>query len=109
MVSIIAARAAEQVEGVHKIGESSLRSLVSRLGRHAGVASDVGLKEAAVDISIVVIFGQPIATVAENLRKQIIEDVEYMTGRHVIEVNVHVVDVHVPKPVRAEPPQRRVE
>ena len=34
---------------------------------------------------------------ADALRNQIIENVEYMTDRKVIEVNVHVVDVHIPK------------
>jgi uncharacterized alkaline shock family protein YloU len=45
----------------------------------------------------VVEFGFPIGKVAETLRRQIIESVEYMTGRTVVEVNINVVDVHVPK------------
>jgi uncharacterized alkaline shock family protein YloU len=97
VVSIIARIAAEQVEGVFKIGESSLRGIFSRLGRSSGVESEVGLKEAAVDVEIVVEYGYPIKMLAEELRKTIIQNVEYMTGRRVIEVNIHVVDVHVHK------------
>jgi uncharacterized alkaline shock family protein YloU len=97
VVSVVARIAAEQVEGVHQIGESSLRGVFSRLGRTGGVESEVGLKEAAVDIDLVVEFGFPIGKVAETLRRQIIESVEYMTGRTVVEVNINVVDVHVPK------------
>jgi uncharacterized alkaline shock family protein YloU len=97
VVSVIARIAAEQVEGVHQIGESSLRGVFSRLGRTGGVESEVGLKEAAVDIDLVVEFGFPITRVAETLRRQIIESVEYMTGRTVVEVNINVVDVHVPR------------
>jgi len=97
VVSVIARLAAEQIEGVYQIGESSLRGMFARFGRHGGVESEVGLKEAAVDVEIVVEFGYPIKHLAESLRRQIIESVEYMTGRRVVEVNVHVVDVHIPK------------
>ena len=97
VVSIIARIAAEQVEGVHQIGESNLRGMIARLGRSKGVESEVGLKEAAVDIEVVVEYGYPIKKVAQELRAQIIENVEYMTGRSVVEVNVHVVDVYIPK------------
>ena len=97
VVSIIALIAAEQVEGVHQIGDSNLRGMIARMGRSKGVESEVGFKEAAVDIEVVVEYGYPIKRVASTLRKQIIESVEFMTGRVVIEVNVHVVDVHIPK------------
>lgn len=97
VISIIARIAAEQVEGVHQIGDSNLRGMIARLGRSKGVESEVGLKEAAVDIEVVVEYGYPIKQVAETLRTQIIENVEIMTGRKVIEVNVHVVDVYIPK------------
>ena len=97
VISIIARIAAEQVEGVHQIGDSNLRGMIARLGRSKGVESEVGLKEAAVDIEVVVEYGYPIRQVAETLRTQIIDNVELMTGRKVIEVNVHVVDVYIPK------------
>lgn len=97
VVSIIARIAAEQVEGVHQIGDSNLRGMIARMGRTKGVESEVGLKEAAVDIEVVVQFGYPIRQVAQTLRSQIIESVEFMTGRKVVEVNIHVVDVYIPK------------
>lgn len=97
VVSIISRIAAEQVEGVYKIGESSLRGIFSRLGRSPGIESEVGLKEAAVDVEIVVEYGYPIKLLADELRKAIIQNVEYMTGRKVIEVNIHVIDVYVQK------------
>jgi len=97
VVSIIARIAAEQVEGVHQIGDSNLRGMIARLGRSKGIEAEVGLKEAAVDIEVVVEYGYPIRQVAQELRQQIIDGVEFMTGRKVIEVNVHVVDVYIPK------------
>ena len=96
VVSIIARHAAERIEGIFRIGESSFRSLLSRFGRHHGVASEVGLREAAVDLEIVVEFGYPIRELAEELRAEVILTVEQMTGRRVVEVNVSVIDVHLP-------------
>ena len=98
VVSVIARLAAEQIEGIHRIGESSFRSILSRFGRHHGVEAEVGMREAAVDIDVVVEFGYPIREIANQMRQAVIETVEHMTGRSVVEVNIHVVDVHVPKP-----------
>ena len=98
VVSLIARIAAEQVDGIHQIGESTLRGLISRMGRSPGVASEVGLKEAAVDVDVIVEYGFPIKEVADELRRHVIESVEFMTGRQVVEVNIHVMDIHVPKP-----------
>lgn len=109
VVSVIARIAAEEVDGVHQIGDSSLRGVFSRLGRHAGIESEVGFKEAAVDVDVIVEYGYPIHEVAETLRQQIIHNVEFMTGRHVVEVNVSVVDVHVPKVTVEKKPARRLE
>ena len=97
VVSVIARIAAEEVPGVHKIGDSSLRKIMSRLGRHHGVDAEVGMQEAAVDVEIVVDFGFSIREIAEEMRERIIGTVESMTGRRVVEVNIYVVDVHVPK------------
>lgn len=98
VVSVIGRLAAEQIEGVHAIGDTSFRQMVSRLGRHHGVDAEVGLQEAAVDIEIVVLYGHSIKRVAEDVRESIVESVESMTGRSMVEVNVFVIDVHVPEP-----------
>jgi len=106
VVSVIARLAAEQVPGIHRLGESSFRSLFPRwrLGRAHGVEAEVGMVEAAVDVEIIVEFGFPIREVAAELRDRVISAVETMAGRQVVEVNVYVVDVHVP---REEPRHRR--
>ena len=77
----------------------SVRCLVHRAGgsRHRGVEAEVGLEEAAVDIEIIVDFGHPIRQVAERMREHVIETVERMTGCRMVEVDIHVVDVNLPK------------
>jgi len=96
VVSIIARTAAQQVQGVHHLGESSLKTLFSRFGRSHGVDAEVGMKEAAIDVEVVVEFGYPIRDVANEIRRRVIEVVEEMVGRKVLEVNVYVIDIHTP-------------
>jgi len=100
VVSVIARIAAEQIEGVHRIGEPSFRSFFPGGSRHRGVAAEVGMKEAAVDIEVVVDFGHPIREVTDDLRAHVIETVETMTGCRMVEGDIHVVDVNVPKQER---------
>lgn len=107
VVSIIARIAAEEVDGVYQLGDSSLRGVMSRLGRKSGIESEVGLKEAAIDVDVVVEYGFPITKVSSDLRRQVIENVEYMTGRKVVEVNINVVDVHVPRVEQAAAKPKR--
>lgn len=101
VVSIIARTAAENVPGVHAIGESTLRSSIWGLtSRHHGVDAEVGMKEAAIDVEIVVEFGYPLREVASQLREKIVDAVEHLAGRNVVEVNIFVVDIHVEKTQR---------
>ena len=97
VVSVVARLAAEQIEGVHQIGEPSFRAFLPGGSRHRGVEAEVGLEEAAVDIEIIVDFGHPIRQVAERMREHVIETVERMTGCRMVEVDIHVVDVNLPK------------
>lgn len=96
VVATIASIAAEQVEGVHRLGETGLRGMIGRMGRHSGVNSEVGMKQAAIDLDIVIEYGYQIATVASDLRERVIEAVQYMADREVVAVDIHVVDIYVP-------------
>jgi uncharacterized alkaline shock family protein YloU len=60
-----------------------------------GVSVEVGEHQAAVDIDIVVEYGNSIVEVAEAIRQNVIERIEGMTGLEVVEVNVGVDDLHL--------------
>ena len=109
VVSVIARIAAEGVPGVYKIGESNLRNVLSRFSRHHGVEAEVGLHEAAADIELTVEFGYSMRDVAQDARERIIDAVESMTGRRVVEVNVYVIDVYVPKAAGGSRRRRELE
>lgn len=65
--------------------------------RSRGVSVEVGEREAAVDLTVNVIYGKPIAQVTEAVRQNIIRRVESLTGLDVTEVNVTVNDVTFPE------------
>lgn len=65
--------------------------------RSRGVSVEVGEREAAVDLTVNVIYGKPIAQVTEAVRQNIIRRVESLTGLNVTEVNVTVNDVTFPE------------
>lgn len=59
-----------------------------------GVKVEVGHKEAAVDVSIIVEYGNPIPEIAAEIQRNVKKSIEMMTGLIVVEVNVHIHDVY---------------
>lgn len=105
VVEKLAGIAAREVAGVHAMGSSAGRavtSLTKRIpGQKAPVAGGVsirkGERETAIDVSIIVEYGVAIVEVANSIRDNVIQSVEYATGLDVVEVNVEVTDVHLPE------------
>jgi uncharacterized alkaline shock family protein YloU len=103
VVSKIAGVATREVPGVHDMGKGASRSfgaLKEKLpvGSSApnparGVKVEVGERQAAVDLDIVVDYGASIVDVAQSVRRNVIDRVEGMTGLEVVEVNISVDDV----------------
>jgi len=61
-----------------------------------GVAVEVGERQAAVDLDVMVEYGVAIADLAEGIRRNVITAIEAMTGLEVTEVNITVDDIHLP-------------
>ncbi len=61
-----------------------------------GVKVEVGEKQAAVDVDIVVEYGTLILDTAKKIRIHVTDAVETMTGLEVVEINIKVLDVYVP-------------
>lgn len=97
VVAKLAGHACRQVEGVAGMG-ASFRRLLGRVkpGQEAlsqGVNVEVGRKEAAIDIVILVRYGYPIPTLAQEVRESVITAVETQTGLVVKEVNIEIDDM----------------
>ncbi|MGP3998866.1 Asp23/Gls24 family envelope stress response protein [Streptomyces sp. 8N706] len=104
VVAKIAAMAAREVPGIHNLGAGMARALGAvrdrapggRSGVTRGVKVEVGERQAAVDLDIVVEYGVSIIEVAGEARTNVVSAVESMTGLQVVEVNIAVDDVHLP-------------
>jgi uncharacterized alkaline shock family protein YloU len=107
VVQKIAGIAAREISGVHSMGGGvsrafgALRERIPGGGAGttniAGVQVEVGEKQAAVDLDIVVEYGASIVELARAVRRNVITAVERMTGLEVIEVNIAVNDIHLPE------------
>jgi uncharacterized alkaline shock family protein YloU len=106
VVSKIAGIAAREISGVHNMGTGTARAvgaIVDRLpvggqgaqgsGAGQGVKVEVGERQAAIDLDLVVEYGVSIVDVAEAVRRNVISKVERTTGLEVTEVNVSVDDI----------------
>ncbi|SFQ60234.1 Uncharacterized conserved protein YloU, alkaline shock protein (Asp23) family [Amycolatopsis arida] len=104
VVQKVAGMAAREVSGVHELGGGvsrafgALRERIPGSGTAAtaGVAVEVGEKQAAVDLDLVVEYGARIVDVAKAVRRNVITTLEQITGLEVIEVNIAVNDIHLP-------------
>ena len=100
VVSIIAGLAATEVDGVAGMSGGLVGGIAEMLGRKnfaKGVKVEVGEKEAAVDLYIIVKYGVRIPDVALAVHENVKQAIETMTGLSVVEVNIHVQGVGFPE------------
>ncbi|MFJ2837777.1 MULTISPECIES: Asp23/Gls24 family envelope stress response protein [Nocardia] len=103
VVQKIAGLAAREVRGVHDLGGGTARAIGALRDRIPGASSsigqgvsvEVGEKQAAVDLELVVEYGVAIAELAIAVRRNVITAIEQMTGLEVVEVNINVNDVYI--------------
>lgn len=62
-----------------------------------GVSVEVGEEEAAVNLTLAVEYGVPIPRTTQEVRRNVINRLENLTGLRVTEVNIRVTDVQFPE------------
>lgn len=100
VVSIIAGLAATEVDGIAAMSGGLVGGIAEILGKKnfaKGVKVEVGEREAAVDLYIIVEYGVRIPDVALTVQERVKQAIETMTGLDVVEVNVHVQGVGFPE------------
>jgi uncharacterized alkaline shock family protein YloU len=113
VVTKVAGVAAREVRGVYELGGGIARALggvTQRVGvgdeRTQGVSVEVGEREAAVDLTLVVEYGESIPRVSQAVRENVIKRIEGITGLSVTEVNVSVNDLYFAGDEAPEQPAR---
>mgnify|MGYP003701250755 CR=1 FL=1 len=114
VVTKVAGIAAREVTGVHRLGGGVARALgvvTQRLpvggdNPSQGVSVEVGETEAAVDLTVVVEYGESIPKVAMQIRENVIRRIEGICGLSVTEVNVAVNDLYIPGDDHDDEPSR---
>jgi uncharacterized alkaline shock family protein YloU len=109
VVAKIAGLAAREVSGVHEMGGGTARALGAVRGMVGGdksvaqgVSVEVGERQTALDLDLVVDYGVAIPDLAAAVRKNVISAIERMCGLEVTEVNIRVDDVHLPDQDRGD-------
>ncbi|HHU63171.1 MAG TPA: Asp23/Gls24 family envelope stress response protein [Clostridiales bacterium] len=112
VIAIIAGIAATEVEGVAAMSGGIVGGIAEKLGMKnlsKGVKVEVGEKETAVDLYIIVEYGCRIPEVAWNIQENVKKAVESMTGLKVVEVNIHVQGINFGKETKEVRDQQRVK
>src|SRR5215213_5978655 len=103
VVSSIAGRAAQEVEGVHMGGGASrtaggvLGSITGSESPTRGVSVEVGRTETAIDLKMGIEYNKNILQTVEEVRRRITERVETMTGLRIKELNATITDITFPE------------
>lgn len=96
VVGIIAGLAATEIPGVAGMSAGLVGGIAEMLGKKnlaKGVKVEVGEKEAAVDLYVIVEYGVRIPDIALKVQENVKKAIEAMTGLDVVEVNIHVQGV----------------
>jgi len=104
VVAKIVALATREIAGVYALGGGTARMVGAvrqripgaRASESQGVSVEVGERQAAADIDLVVEYGVAIPDLADAVRGNVINAVERICGLQVTEVNVNVDDIHLP-------------
>ncbi len=100
VIAIIAGLATVEVEGVYSMSGGLTGGIAEVLAiKNLSKGIKVETKEENIYINIYIIaeFGARIPEVAWNIQEKVKKTVERMTGMRVMEANIHVQSVNIPK------------
>lgn len=100
VVAIIAGVAATEIPGVTSMSGGLTGGFSEMLGMKnlsKGVKVELKENDVAIDIFIVVEYGKNISEIGKNVQQNVKSSVETMTELNVVEVNVNIQGVNIPK------------
>lgn len=106
VIAIIAGIAASEVKGVTGMSGGvvdGIAEILKKKNMSKGVKVEVGEKEVAVDLYVIIEYGTKIPDVAYTIQQNVAKAIENMTGKKVIEVNVHIQGLSFRQEEQEEP------
>ena len=100
VVSVIAASAAVEVDGVHGLHSShgkEITNIVGKRGLSRGVKLYIDGDNVTIEVHVVAEMGYSVSTVGSEIQKAVIAAVEAAVGATVSAVNVHICGVALKK------------
>ena len=103
VLATIAKMAADEIDGIYSLAANHLPKTIGKKGITIKPVYTAIVDDAAIiDISVIVLAGYKLNSVAEELQKAVKEAVQTMTGITVSKVNVHIEGIHFPQNEKEE-------
>ena len=105
VIAAIVGHAAEQVEGVARLGGGGVLRVLTNMARStedskgAGIEVEAGKREAIFDIELTVEYGHNIPEVVKNVRETVATELKDQVGMVAKEVNITVASIEFPEKV----------
>jgi uncharacterized alkaline shock family protein YloU len=117
VVAKIVGLATREIDGVYALGGGAARMIGAvrqrvpgtQASAAQGVAVEVGQRQAAADVDLVVEYGVCIPDLAAAVRGNVINAVGRICGLEVTEVNININDIHLPGEQDTEAAESRVQ
>lgn len=97
VIKKIVGTAIEKIDGLLTVDGGFFSNIAEKLVNTdnvtSGIDTEVGEKQVAVDMDVVIEYGRDIPEIADHIKEVIHNEVAKMTHLDVIEVNIHVVDI----------------
>lgn len=97
VVQKIIGNAIEKIDGLLDVNGGFFANIADKLVNTdnvtSGIKTEVGEKQVAVDMDVVIEYGRDIPEIADKVKQVIHDEVAKMTHLEVIEVNINVVDI----------------